>query len=97
MKIDTNDLISVSEANSRGLSKLVAEAMGGRTYVVMRSGKPAAVITGLDQLERLEQVDDMEEDVRLLTMAAVRMLTDSGNRHDLDDVAAEFGIDLDEE
>lgn len=95
MKIDTQDMISVTEVNSRGISKLVAEAMDGRTYVVMRQNRPAAVITGLEKLERMQRIEDMEQDLRLWSLAIVRFATDTGERYDLDEVAAEFGVDLD--
>lgn len=38
-----------------------------------------------------------EEDLKLITVAWTRTLTDSGERHSLEDVAAEFRVDLDEE
>lgn len=96
MRINTEDMISVTDA-SREVSRLVAEAMDGRTFVVLKSNKPAAVIVGLEQMERLQRIDDMEQDLRLLSLALIRSMTDSGERHDLDDVAREFGIDLNEE
>ena len=96
MRINTDDMISVTDA-SREVSRLVAEAMDGRTFVVMKANRPAAVIVGLEQMERLQRIDDMEQDLRLFSMALIRTVTDSGERHDLDDVAREFGVDLDEE
>jgi hypothetical protein len=38
----------------------------------------------------------MAEDVKLIAIAWARTLTDSGERYSLDDVAAEFGVDLDD-
>lgn len=97
MNVDTNDMISVTEASKKSVSRLVAEAMGGRTFVVMKNNRPAAVIVGQEQMERLQRLDDMEQDLRLWTVALVRTITDSGERYDLADVAEEFGVDLDEE
>ncbi len=97
MNVDTNDMISVTDASKRTVSRLVTEAMGGRTFVVMKNNRPAAVIVGQEQMERLQRLDEMEQDLRLWTVALIRTITDTGERHDLAGVAAEFGIDLDED
>jgi len=96
VNVDTNDMISVTDA-SREVSRLVTEAMDGRTWVLMKNNRPAAVIAGVETMERLQRVSELEDDLRLWTLAVVRSLTDTGERHDLADVAREFGIDLDEE
>jgi prevent-host-death family protein len=93
MKINTEDLISVTEASRQGVSKLVSEASAGRDLVLIRNNKPAAAIVGIEKLERLQRI---EEDVKLLALAVVRAATDTGERVSLDDAAARFGIDLDE-
>lgn len=94
MKINTDDLISVTDVSRRGVSGLIAEAEAGRTFVVMRQNKPAAVITGLDQFDRLQRMDELADDLRLWALALTRVATDDGTRYTLDEVAAEFGIDL---
>ena len=38
----------------------------------------------------------MEDDLKLMAASLVRLATDDGTRHALSDVAAEFGIDLDD-
>lgn len=96
VNINTDDLISVTDAG-KSFSGLVAEAMDGRTYVVVKHNRPAAVITGLSQLERLHRIDDIEQDLRLWAIAIVRAATDNGERHSLGDVAREFGVDLEDE
>lgn len=96
MKIDTNDLISVTDASNKGISKLVNEASEGREFVLMRNNKPAAAIIGIDKLEQLQRLEEWEDDIRLLTLAVVRSATDSGRRVSLEDAAIRFGIDLDE-
>lgn len=95
MKIDTNDVISVTEANNKGISKLVSEANEGRDVVLFRSNKPVAAIVGIDKLERLQAIDEAEDDLRLFAVAVVRAATDTGQRVSLEDAAARFGIDLD--
>jgi hypothetical protein len=54
---------------------------------------PAAALVGIEKLERLQR---MEEDVKLLAMAVVRASTDTGERVSLRDAAARFDIDLDD-
>jgi len=95
--VDTDNMVSVTEA-SRNASQLFRRAADeSATFIVMNGSKPTAVISGLDNMDRLSRLDELEEDLRLLSIALVRMLTDDGVRHDLDDVASEFGVDLDEE
>jgi prevent-host-death family protein len=91
MNIDTNDMISVSEVSRIGVSKLVNEASEGREFVLIKNNKPAAALVGIEKLERLQRI---EEDVKLLAMAVVRAATDTGERVTLRDAAARFGIDL---
>jgi antitoxin (DNA-binding transcriptional repressor) of toxin-antitoxin stability system len=96
VRLDTNDMISVTEASGK-FSRLVTEAAGGRTFHVMKNNEFAAAIVGREELERLQRVHEVEEDLRLWTIALVRTITDDGERYDLDEVAREFGVDLDEE
>ena len=95
MKIDTNDLISVTEANAKGISRLVSEASEGHDIVVIRNNKPAAAIIGMEKLERLQRIEEWEDDIKLLALAVIRSATDTGERMSLADAAARFGIDLD--
>lgn len=97
MLVDTKHLVSVTDV-SRNASKIIRSAHDDdTTYVVMNGSTPTAVISSIDRVERLTQLEELEEDLRLMAVATIRMLTDTGERHDLDDVAAEFGIDLSEE
>lgn len=91
--IDTDDLISVTDAGNMGISALVADAESGRTRIILRHNKPAAAVVGLDRLRRM---DEVEEDLVLLVATVSRLITDNGKRHSIEDVAAEFGVDLDE-
>lgn len=97
MRIDTNDVISVTEASTQGLSKLVNEASKGRRLVVFRNNQPAAVIVDVQTMERLQYLEELEEDLKLIAIAWARSLTDSGERYSLDDVATELGVDLSDE
>ena len=93
MNVDTDDTISVTEASRYGVSKLVADAENGRTRVVLRNNEAVAAIVNIPMMERLQRLDEMESDLRLLSIALVRSAADSGRRYDLDDVARELGID----
>ncbi|WP_062991978.1 type II toxin-antitoxin system Phd/YefM family antitoxin [Nocardia anaemiae] len=95
MKIDTNDLISVTEANAKGISRLITDASEGHDIVVIRNNKPAAAIIGMEKLERLQRIEEWEEDIKLLALAVIRSTADTGERVSLADAAARFGIDLD--
>jgi prevent-host-death family protein len=96
MKIDTNNVISVTEANNQGISKLISQASEGRQLVVFRNNQPAAAIVDIKTMERLQYLESLEEDLKDLAIAWARTLTDTGERYSLDDVAAEFGVDLDD-
>jgi prevent-host-death family protein len=96
MRVDTRDIISVSDANQMGVSKLVREASEGRPKVVLTNGKPTAAVVSIETMERLERLEESEENLRLLAVTVARVLVDDGTRHDLDDVARELGIDPDE-
>jgi prevent-host-death family protein len=93
VQINTDDLISVTDASRQGVSKLVSEASEGREIILIRNNRPAAAIVGIEKLERLQR---LEEDIKLLTVALVRSATDTGERVSLEAAAARFGIDLDE-
>lgn len=93
MRVDTRDLISISDASNKGVSKLVAAAEGGRPQVLMRNSKAVAVVVNIESMDRLQRLDELESDLRLLSIALVRAAADSGRRYDLDDVLAEVGID----
>jgi len=86
MNINTDDIVSVTDVSENG-----------RRIVIMRNNRPAAVITNLESMERLQHIEEIEEDLKFLSIAWVRTMTDSGRRHSLEDVAAEFDIDLDED
>ncbi|WP_028924346.1 type II toxin-antitoxin system Phd/YefM family antitoxin [Pseudonocardia acaciae] len=96
MNVDTGDLISVTDASNRGVSKLASDAEHGRPQVLVRNNKPVAAIVDIPTMDRLRRLDELEDDLRLLSIALVRTAADSGRRYALDDVLAEAGIDRDE-
>lgn len=97
MRIDTRDIVSISQA-SRSFGQIAKDvADDGRNRVVLKNSEPTVAIVPMRTMDKLSRIEELEEDVRMLAIAVVRSLTDSGARHDLADVAAEFGIDLDGE
>ena len=93
MKSDTGNIVSVTTF-ARNVSTYVRGVEDGGPKVIMRNNKPAAVLMGMEDAERLSRIDELEDDLKLLTAAMVRIVTDNGNRHSLYEVAEEFGIDL---
>jgi antitoxin (DNA-binding transcriptional repressor) of toxin-antitoxin stability system len=93
MKTDTRDIVSATKA-ARDFSRISGEAAAGRNFVVVRNNEPTVAIVPVSQMERLDRIDELEDDVRLMSVALARIATDDGVRHSLDDVAAEFGVDL---
>jgi prevent-host-death family protein len=91
--INTDDLISVSEATKRGISGLIRSVESGREPVIVRNNQPVAVVVGIRKLERLQQLEDDLADLALVT---ARMLTDTGGRSDLDDILQQLGYTRDQ-
>ncbi len=85
--------VSVTDASSRGVSRLVADAEAGAGIVVERRGVPAAVVVGV---ERMRSILQREDDLRSAALVLSRAATDNGNRSSLDEVITAFGFDRDE-
>jgi prevent-host-death family protein len=88
-KVDTEDLISISEAAKVGIPALVRAAEEGHERVLLRNGKPVAAIVSI---ERLDQLQQLEDDLWDASLVAARMLTTGPDRHSLDEVLAQFGF-----
>src|SRR4051812_16753243 len=86
--VDTADLVSISDANKLGISALVRAAETGHEQVVLRNNKPVAAVISIQRLEQLQQI---EEDMLDVSLATARQLTTGPNRHTLDEVLAQLG------
>jgi prevent-host-death family protein len=87
-RIDTSDLISVTDANNLGVSKLVRDAEHGQERVLLRNNKPVAAVVSM---KRLEEWEELESDLTDIALATARMMTTGRRRHSLDDVLHRFG------
>lgn len=92
MNVDTRDLISITDANRKGVSGLVADAESGRAQVLIRHNKPIAAVVGLDVLNQLQKLEELESDLRLLAIALIRTAADTGRRMTFAEVLAKSGI-----
>jgi len=93
MKVDTRDIRAASQV-ARNFGSVADEVEAGRTIVVMRNNAPVGVLAPVSLIERIDAVDEREEDLRLLGIALVRMNTSEGDLVELDELAAELGVDL---
>lgn len=96
MRVDTRDMISVTDAGRRGMSALIRDAEEGRTICILRSNKVSAFVVGEPVVARLDRLDELEDDMRLMAITLVRMATDTGERYALDDIFDELDITVDD-
>lgn len=69
----------------------------GRGPLCRRHGCEACIAAADPDLAGPQCSVHPDTDARLLAVAEARAAVDTGERHDLDDVAREFGVDLDED
>ncbi|MDQ2709865.1 MAG: type II toxin-antitoxin system Phd/YefM family antitoxin [Actinomycetota bacterium] len=96
MKADTRDMISIGDVRDRGVSRLVSDAENGRPQVLLRHNKAVAAIVDIETMDRLQRLDELEADLRLLSIALVRVAADSGRRYSFDEVLERSGVSRDE-
>ncbi len=97
MRMDSEDMVPVGDASDQGVSKLVSRASEGRPVVLTKHGNPAAAVVNLEIMECLQHIEELEEDMRLRSLAWVRAFTDSGKHYTPEELAAQLGVDLDED
>jgi prevent-host-death family protein len=96
MKVDTRDIRAASQV-ARNFGQVTDEVEAGRTIIVVRNNVPVSVVAPMALLERLDAIDEREEDLRLLSLALVRSTTSDGDLVELDDLARELGVSLADE
>jgi len=82
---------------SKNPGPFIDRASDGEQIIIVKNSRPTAVIIDVATSRRLDNLDTLENDLRMLAVALVRMATDEGRRFALDDVLDELGIELDEE
>jgi prevent-host-death family protein len=92
-RVDTTELLSISDASKIGLSSLVRDAEQGHERVLLRNNRPVAAVVSMARLEQLQQ---LEEDLLDASLAMARMLTTESTRHSLDEVLQRFGYSRDD-
>ena len=92
-RLDDSVLLSIAEANKLGVAGLVRQVEEGHEPVLLRNNKPVAAVVSLKRLEQLEQLQD---DLADLSLAVACALTTGPERHNLDDVLAQFGYTRDD-
>ena len=88
MSLTEAEPLPIAEASRRGVSKLVADAEGGRPTILRRHSEPVAAIIGYQELVRLQ---GLERDLVDVALVLARAATDSGRRTSLDDVIEDLG------
>lgn len=96
MKIDLDSMVSVSEASSRGVSKLVTEAEAGKEWVILRGSKPAAAMIGMDRLRRLQELEAREHEMGYVMTAIGRLMTETTSAISVEDLQNELGLEPDD-
>ncbi|MGB4778399.1 hypothetical protein [Microbacterium sp.] len=96
MKVDTRDIRSASQV-ARNFGQATEDLEAGRTILIVKNNVPLGVLAPVALMDRIDAVDEREEDVRLLAAALVRSFTSDGPLVALDDLAAELGVDLGDE
>jgi prevent-host-death family protein len=84
------ETFSITEAAERGLPSVVRSASAGVDFVIEKHGKPQAVIVGID---RITQLEELERDLQGSALVLSRILSDNGNRSDIDEVIKYFNLD----
>jgi prevent-host-death family protein len=80
--------VSVTEATQRGVAGIITDAEAG-DILVTRRNRPVAAIVSIKRVERLER---MLDELRDLTLAMSRAVTDDGDRISFDDVLSAYGM-----
>lgn len=88
--LDAERTMSVSAANSRGISGLLRDAEAGSDIVVERHGRAVAAVLSM---RRLSELAELEADLRSAALVFSRAATDNGERTDLDRAIAVLGFD----
>ena len=82
--------LSVTDATRRGVAGIISDATE-HDIIVTRRRQPVAAIVSI---ERIEAIDRKLEDIRDLSLAVARVLTDTGERVSFNQVLNAYGLTL---
>lgn len=91
--IDPTERITLADADRLGVAALIQEAETGHERIVVRNNRPVAAVVSMERLNQLEQLED---DLRHASLAMVRALTTGPDRPSLDEVLVQFGSTRDQ-
>lgn len=91
--IDPTERITLADADRLGVAALIQEAETRHERIVARNNRPVAAVVSMERLNQLEQLKD---DLRDASLAMARALTTGPDRHSLDEVLVQFGYTRDE-
>lgn len=80
--------LAVSEASSRGVSRLVRDARDSGPVVITSHNQAVAAVVGMGDLAAVEQT---LEDLADLALVVARACSEAGGRTGMDEVLAAFG------
>ena len=84
------ETLTVSQATERGVSAILRQAHDGQPLIVEKHGTPVAAVIGISRLDELEE---LERDLRSASLVLARLASDRGKRSTLDEVIASLGYD----
>lgn len=60
IEADIDNLISVSEASRLGVSALARRVEAGDDLILLRHGKPAAAVVGIDTMRAIDRAEQLQ-------------------------------------
>lgn len=96
MLIDTDHMLTITAASARGVSSLANDAANGHDLVLLRNGRPVAAVVSTERLDRMQRLEELDNDIHLLAIALSRVVLDDGTRVTLDDVLDGLGLTRDD-
>ncbi len=89
MSVTDAEIIGVTEAQGRGVSRLAADAEAGHATVLRRHSVPVAAVIRYHEVQRLSS---LERDLVDVALVLTRAASDSGARTSLDAAIESLGF-----
>ncbi len=91
MRIDDAREVSFAEAERQGLDSLVDEGTR-RPITIRRESGRGVVMVSIDTANAIMRMLEKRDELYDTVLVLARLATDTGERHDLDDVIDELGL-----